>query len=353
MTDVFVFAGEKSGDLLGARWIQDNPELSIAAVAGPEMRKENIECVLKTERFETMGFLDLIPALPRLLYLFCKVKRAILAKNPKVVILVDYAEFNLRLAKALRKAGFDGTIVQYVCPSVWAWRKGRIKTMEKYLDEVWCLLPFEPKYFSKIKATYVGHPLLREETKYDPTWRRKFPKDKWILGIFPGSRTKEIKRNLPLQLEVAKRLYKDYNLQPVISCAHAKHLRLILKHNKNHFPIVDVRHTHNLMHDASYALATSGTITLQLALMGVPTVVNFAIRRLDQWIAQKILRIDLAHYALPNIVAGKTLFKELYGSNLSVDTLTSTLKTLILDSAIYEDTKTACQVLKQLLTPSE
>lgn len=349
MTDAFVFAGEKSGDLLGARWIKENPGLKIAAVAGPEMRAEKIDCIFKTERFETMGFLDLIPALPRLIYLFHKVKRAILKTNPKTVILIDYAEFNIRLAKSLRKAGFEGTIVQYVCPSVWAWRKGRIQTMERYLDEVWCLLPFEPKYFSNIKAIYVGHPLLKEKQPYDSTWRRKLDKNKWILGIFPGSRTKEIKRNLPLQLEAAKQLYKDHNLQPVISCVHAKHLRLILKLNKENFPIVDVRHTYNLMHDASYALATSGTITLQLALMGVPTIVNFAISRLDQWIAQKILRINLDHYALPNIIANKTLFKELYGSNLTTKTLTSALKKLITDTKHYENIQSACATLKALL----
>ncbi len=338
MIDYFLFAGEKSGDLHGARLLKKlaKPNIKIAAVAGPQMRKYPIDCPVKTELFEVMGFLDIIPALPRLFFLFHKVKRAILKRNPKTVILIDYAEFNMLIAKALRKNGFQGKIIQYICPTVWAWRKNRIHTMAKYFDEVQCILPFEPACFKNtpLKATYIGHPMVEEfkEFKYDPTWSKKFSK-KPILAIFPGSRTKEIKRNLPIQLRVAKKLSQKHNLQPVISCAHAKHIRAILKHNKDDFPIVDERHTHNLMHDAKLAIATSGTVNLQLALHGTPTAVTYSIRRLDQFIAQKLLRINLPYYSLPNIIAQKELFPEFYGSNLKEPKLTHALEQLLLSSA--------------------
>ncbi|MCP5492608.1 MAG: lipid-A-disaccharide synthase [Chlamydiales bacterium] len=334
MIDYFLFAGEKSGDLHGARLLKKlaKPNIKIAAVAGPQMRQYSIDCPIKTELFEVMGFLDIVPALPRLFFLFHKVKRAILKREPKTVILIDYAEFNMLLAKALRKSGFQGKIIQYICPTVWAWRKNRIHTMAKYLDEVQCILPFEPDCFKNtpLKATYVGHPLLEEfkEFKYDPTWSKKFSK-KPILAIFPGSRTKEIKRNLPIQLRVAKKLAQKHNLQPVISCAHAKHIRAILSRNKDDYPIVDERHTHNLMHDARLAIATSGTVNLQLALHGVPTAVTYSIRRLDQFIAQKLLRIDLPYYSLPNIIAQKELYPEFYGTNLKEPQLTQALEGLL------------------------
>ena len=350
MSDYFLFAGEKSGDLHGAKLIdqlrEKEPDSRIACVAGQNMREKNIECVLKTENFEVMGFLDIIPALPRLFFLFHKVKKLILKHNPKTVILIDYAEFNMLMAKALRKNGFKGRIIQYICPTVWAWRKGRIKTMAKYLDEVQCILPFEPNCFkdTPLKATFIGHPLASEKPSYDPTWRKKFQKP--ILAIFPGSRAKEIKRNLPIQLRIAKKLAEKHNLQPIISCAHAKHLRLILKANKYDFPMVDVRHTHNLMHDAHLAIATSGTINLQLALYGVPTAVTFKIRRLDQFIAQKLLRIDLPYYSLPNIILKKPLYPEFYGTNLKEKALYKTCESLLTEHASI---KAECELLKELL----
>lgn len=355
MTDIFVFAGERSGDLHGAHLIRDLhkklPELKISGVAGTQMRKTNIECIIRAEHFETMGFLDIVPALPRLIKLFRRVKKSILSINPKLVILIDYAEFNMRMASALRKSGYKGKIVQFISPSVWAWRKNRARSMAKNLDHLLCILPFEPAYFEKVNlpANYIGHPLLKEYklASHDPKWGKKFKKP--ILALFPGSRLKEINRNLPIQLKAAKELAEKHNLQPIISCSHAKFLRPILKLNKFDFPIVDLRHTNDLMNSAAFALATSGTITLQLALYGVPTCVNFAIRRMDQFIAQKLLKIDLAHFALPNIIAGKTLFPEFYGTNLKLPALTSTMDAIISSDEKQAQIKEGCTHLHHLL----
>ena len=355
--DLFIFAGERSGDLHGKELLDklyaNNPTLKVAGVAGPAMRETAMDVVLRSEHFETMGFIDIIPALPRLIKLFKRVKQAILNANPKLVILIDYAEFNLRMAKALRKSGYKGKIIQYISPTVWAWRKERIHTMAKNLDHVLCILPFEPACFENtpLKASYIGHPLLKEKSTYDPSWKRKF--DKPILALFPGSRLKEIKRNLPIQIGATKKLLAKHALQPIISCAHAKFLRPILKINTPDFPIVDLRHTHNLMHDASFAFATSGTITLQLALHNIPTCINFAIRRHDQFIAQHLLKIHLPYYGLPNIILNQSLFPEFYGTNLTIDALTSAMDHIIQNPDSQAQIKTACQSLHQLLTASK
>ncbi|MCB1108682.1 MAG: lipid-A-disaccharide synthase [Chlamydiia bacterium] len=354
-SDIFIFAGERSGDLHGAHLICDLlkklPDLKISGVAGPKMRDTAIECLIRTEHFETMGFTDIIPALPRLVKLFRLVKKAIIACNPKLVVLIDYAEFNMRMAKALRKSGYTGKIVQYISPTVWAWRKNRIHTMAKCLDHVFCILPFEPACFQNttLSASYIGHPLITQhrQAHYDPKWRKKFPQP--ILALFPGSRLKEIKRNLPIQIAAAQKLANTHDLQPIISCSHAKFLRPILKLNKADFPIVDMRHTHNLMKDASFALATSGTVTLELALYGVPTCVNFAISRFDQFIAQNILKINLPHYALPNIIAGTTIYPEFYGTNLKLPALISAMDAIISSTEKQQEIKSACDTLTNIL----
>ncbi|MCH9613185.1 MAG: Lipid-A-disaccharide synthase [Chlamydiia bacterium] len=314
MCDLFVFAGEMSGDLHGHDLIESMPHLSVSAVAGPKMRElENVECVIEMEKFQVMGFTDILSALPRLYRLYRQVKASILKKNPPVVVLIDYAEFNLHLAKGLRKAGFEGKIIQYICPTVWAWRKNRIPTMEKNLDGLLTLFPFEPKYFKKLDAKFVGHPLSKK--------RRLTPPNGHFLSIFPGSRTTEIKRNLPMQYRVAKKT----GMEIAVSCAHKKFESLI----KELAPGAVIYHDREfLIEQTKCALATSGTICLELALNLIPTVCNFAIKPLDLFIATKIFKINLSHYCIVNIIAGKTLFPEYYGPNMTEALLLDGLKRL-------------------------
>lgn len=314
MCDLFVFAGEMSGDLHGHDLLQSMPKLSVSAVAGPKMRTlEHVECVIEMEQFQVMGFTDILGALPRLYRLYRRVKHIILQKNPQVVVLIDYAEFNLHLAKGLRKAGFNGKIIQYICPTVWAWRKNRIPLMEKNLDALLTLFPFEPKYFKHLDAKFVGHPLSKK--------RRFTPPNGHFLSLFPGSRTTEIKRNLPMQYRVAKQT----GMEIAVSSAHPKFEPLIkeLAPSAAFYPDKDF-----LISQTKCALATSGTICLELALNLIPTVCNFAIKPLDLFIATKIFKIHLPHYCIVNIIAGKTLFPEYYGPNMTETLLLDGLKKL-------------------------
>lgn len=343
--DLLISAGEISGDLHGAKLLdvlfRIKPDLQVGAVAGPQMRQFPIQEIFPMENLQTMGFLDVLPALPRLVNAFYLLRNYILKVQPKTVVCIDYPGFHLRLARSLRKKGFSGKLIHFICPTVWAWGKGRIPLMAQNLDQLFTLLPFEPACFAhtSLKTVYVGHPLARAIANFRPSGLFEGK----ILGIFPGSRKTEIKRNLPLQLLVAQRLQ---TLDPSLKLAISK---TGLPLDVPGAMIVEPADSYELMRSCHLALATSGTVTLELALHHTPTVVSFAIRKMDQWIAQKIFRIDLPFYALPNIVASQEVFPELFGSNLTEEALFSHAKTFLQDRLARERCVSACKKVSALL----
>ena len=337
MADLFIFAGEASGDLHGEKILEalhkQSPGLQIAGVGGPKMRGAGMECVMPMENFQVMGFIDVFFALPKLIRQFYTIANAILKLQPKAVLFIDYPGFNLRLARYLRKKGYTGKLCHYICPSVWAWGKGRIPKMAETLDLLLTLFPFEAQHFAHttLSVEHVGHPLVQrlKETTYQPL---PIPEGKTLVGIFPGSRAKEIARNLPLILKVVKRLKSGHpTLFFAISAKFPEAIQALIDKEglSEHFALIPPEKTYDLMHAAAFAIAKSGTVTLELALHGVPTVVTYGISPLDLFLAKDILRIRLPHYCIVNIVAGKTIFPELIGPNFSETSLYEAFTTLL------------------------
>ncbi|MCB1109579.1 MAG: lipid-A-disaccharide synthase [Chlamydiia bacterium] len=357
--DLFIFAGEVSGDLHGEKLLRElyalYPTLKVRGVGGPRMRALGMECILKMEDFQVMGFIDILSSLPKLVKQFNLVKKDILKNPPKGVVTIDYPGFNLRLAQALQKKNSPAKRIHYICPTVWAWGKGRIPKMEHSLDQLLTILPFEPDLFTKkrLEASYVGHPLISRIQKhpYDPQWNQSYgiESEQQILSLFPGSREKELQRNFPLQLKVAKQLQKDHpGLLIAVSCSDPKFLPFLQKEAKG-IPIIQPEHTYELMRASHLALATSGTVTLELALHQVPTVVTFAINPLDVFLAQKIFRIQLPYYALPNILMHGELFPELFGPNLTEEALYRKGTDFMMSECIRSECIEGCRRLKQSL----
>lgn len=328
--DLFISAAEPSGDLHGAEILKSLYPfaLNIHGIAGPKMRKLGMKVHFNAEEFNVMGFYDVVISLPKLIKLYREVKKTILSLNPKIVVLIDYPGFHLRLAKGLKKAGYKGQIVQYVCPSVWAWKSSRIDTMEKHLDLLLTLFPFEPSYFenTSLKTYFVGHPLSKSISTKE-LYRKKDPH---LVAIFPGSRKKEIVRNLPKQLRACYALKKlNPSLQFIISAADPIFIPLIKRLNRYAFEVYPPERCYMLMQKASYAIATSGTVTLELALHGVQSIVTYGLSRIDQFIATHIFNINLPYYCIVNIILGKQIFPELIGSNFTPLLLLKALKNLI------------------------
>jgi lipid-A-disaccharide synthase len=355
--DLFIFAGEPSGDLHGEALLeslfQENSHLRILGVGGPRMRKQNpFKCVLPMEEFQVMGFVDVFLALPKLIYHFYSLANLILKTKPEKVLFIDYPGFNLRLERHLRKKGFQGKIIHYICPSVWAHGKGRIALLEKNLDLLLTIFPFEKKLFSeKFNVEYVGHPLVSRIEK-DSSEILPWAKDKTVISLFPGSRKKEILLNFPLQLKALKKILSD-KIIGAVSVSQEAYLPLletcIEKENlQGLIKLVPSSQTYSLMKSSYMAIAKSGTVTLELALHQVPTVVTYGIAPLDLFILQHVLKILIPFYCIVNIVAGKEVFKELIGPALTEKALLQEVENL-LSLSYHEQKKDLClEVLKLL-----
>lgn len=343
MCDLFLIAGEPSGDLHGAalieKLLQLNPALQIHAVAGPHMRKHPIHCVERMENLAVMGFTDVIASLPKIARLFFSIRHKILETAPKAVITIDYPGFNLRMQRSLRSKGYAGKQIHYICPTVWAWGKKRIELMAKNLDLALTILPFEPACFvsTALPVEYVGHPLTQAIATYthNPHFRASygFAETDKILALFPGSRQKEIERNLPLMQKCADHLQKlDPNLRVAISQGSD---------------------TYDLMQNAHLALAKSGTVTLELALHKTPSIVQYAIKPIDVFLARKVFKINLPYYSLPNLILQQPIFPELFGPNLTEKELCRQAETLWFDERKRSASKSFCAELWDVLGPHE
>lgn len=361
--DIFIFAGEQSGDLHGEDLIRSllekAPHLKICGVGGPKMRSvAGFHSIFPMEKFHVMGFIDVLLSLPKLISHFYFIKRAILKASPKMVVLIDYPDFNLRMAKQLSKSGFKGKICHYICPSIWAWRKNRIHLMEKVLDTLFCILPFEKKYFknSPLPVKYVGHPLTKriEERVDSPL---SLPVDKKIIALFPGSRKKEILLNFPFQLQLIHDLAALFpDLHFALSISHPKFMPLIKTlmdkvafSFEERLTFIPQEDNYSLMRRSYMAIAKSGTVTLELALHKVPTVVIYGIAPLDLFIARNLLKIRLPFYSLPNIIFEDELFPELFGPNLTRERLLEKVKDFLLDETLRIECQEKCGQLYTLL----
>lgn len=332
----YLVAGEKSGDMHGGKLIHALKELSPSAefkgVGGKTMQGEGLKPVIPFDDLQVMGFTDVFLALPRIVPLFYSLAKSILQDKPTSVIFIDYPGFNIRLAKYLRKKGYKGKLVHYIAPSVWAWGKDRIETMGKTLDLLLTIYPFEPRYFEKtgLKTVYVGNPLMEELPPLNPN-------NKKTLTLFPGSRLKEIERNLPLQIQAAELFLKTnpgWDLK--VSVSDPQYEDMIQNYSK------DVSFTYEIPTEG-ICLAKSGTVTLELALRGCPTVVMYQLTRLNYFLAKYVFRISLQHYSLPNILLNETLFPEFYKVHINPKELSDALNSHV---QILEKAK----LLRTLLT---
>ena len=343
---IFFLAGEKSGDLLGSVLLKifknRFPEHFLFGVGGPEMRAQGMKCLLRTEEFEIIGFSDILWSLPRLRKQFRMVRDHILQKKPEVVLFIDYPGFNLRMAKVLRDRGYRGKLVQYISPTVWAWGKHRIDKMAKTLDLLMTIYPFENAHYTdtSLNVKYVGNPVkeIIKKHLYDDDWEKLFGiKDtENLISIFPGSRKGEIQLNLPFQLKAAELLKKEQpELCFAISCAHEKIMPIMhhclgdisLKLNRDIF-FLPKSYSYELMRDSRCAIAKSGTVTLELALHQCPTVVIYKLTLLNRLFAQYILKLNLPHYCIVNILSGKTVFPEIIEKGLTPQAIAQELMKL-------------------------
>jgi len=317
---LLVIAGEDSGDLHGAELLRElkarRPGLRIVGVGGPRMTPLLDRKLADVKDLAVVGFIEVIRHLPRLNRLFKQILAAAAEEGISAALLIDYPGFNLRLAKALRKQQPAVKLHQYVCPQVWAWKKGRIPQLGTGLDTLYCLFDFEPELFRgyPVDARFVGHPLVElvkpecdrglffGETGLDPA--------RPLVALLPGSRRGEIERLLPPMAELATRWRQERPevqwVLPVAPTLDPAFIRLHL--GEAPVTLVEGR-TYAARAYADAALVASGTATLETALLGTPFAVVYRLNALTYQMARCIVKVP--HFGLANVVAGREVAPEL------------------------------------------
>ncbi|WP_244151826.1 lipid-A-disaccharide synthase [Malonomonas rubra] len=341
---VMIVAGESSGDLHGSNLLKsaakDYPHLKFFGVGGERMRATGCEIIFPSDDLSVMGLVEVFGQLPRLFARFRQLKQLMQGKQrPDLLVLIDFPDFNLRLAKVAKNLGVP--VLYYISPKVWAWRKGRAKIIAERVDRIALIFPFEPEIYRPfgLQADYVGNPLLDEFVANEPegTLRSQLnvsARDK-IVGIFPGSRQSEIKYIFPTLLETARKLAE---LKPQVKFLLPVAPSLSFEYFDREIaasglPVTVVNENiYEVAAACDAVLTVSGTVTLQIALAGTPMVILYKVSPLSYEIGRRLINVD--HVGLPNIVAGKTVVRELLQNDATPERLCrETIR--ILDDAAY------------------
>lgn len=334
-------SGEISGDNLGAALMRSlkvsYPDASFVGVGGPQMITEGMSSECDIEELSVNGFIDPLKRLPTLLRILFKTRDKIIESNATCFVGIDFNFFNLLLAGMLKKRGIK--TVHYVSPTVWAWRKGRIKSIAKKIDLMLTLYPFELDIYQKnnIKAVFVGHPkadeisLLEDPDKLVSV--RKFyniKENEKVVAILPGSRGSEVAYSAPDFLNAAEMmLAKQPNLRFLIPAANEKRkaqLNELLQDRR--LPLeLSVGDARNMMLAADVILVNSGTATLEAMLLKKPMVMSYRLGRFTYAIVSRL--VDSKFFALPNILSQKSLVPELIQDDASPEALSSAVLSLL------------------------
>jgi lipid-A-disaccharide synthase len=329
---LYLIAGEVSGDLHGASLARNLQQqcstLSLRGMGGDRMAAAGVELAQHIAGVSFMGFVEVIEHLPTIWRLFRKIEADLLAFRPNALILIDYPGFNLRMARFARKHGIP--VVYYIAPQVWAWNAGRTRRMKQLIDLLVVILPFEPAFFASygLKAHFVGHPLLdvlppaASEHRGPETLQAVKPR----VALLPGSRKQELRRMLPVMLEVAR---QRTDCEFVVALApNLKPDQTLPQDLPPHISWIQGT-TYDLLASVDAALVTSGTATLETGLMAVPQVVCYRGSWLSYQIARRLIRVP--YISLVNLILNRPAVPELIQQNLTVQRLAAQLDSLLTD----------------------
>lgn len=352
----YIIAGELSGDEHGAylcRYLHlhDN-EFVARGFGGDNMQKEGVEIVKHINELAFMGFVEVATHLPKVLHNLSFCKKDIQDFKPDCVILVDYPGFNLRIAKFLHKLGIK--VFYYISPTVWAWRKGRIKQIKKYVNKLYVILPFEKNFYNKydIEVEYYGNPLLDEINDFSKNQenKEKFLSDnnlgsKPIIALLAGSRKQEISKMLPLQSELANKYADKFDFVVAgISSIGENYYKKYLHSSKVRI-IYDK--TYDILNVAYAGVINNGTATLQAALFNLPLLSCYQTAPITYMIAKYLIKIK--YISLINLILNRQSIRELIQKDWNRKELDKEFRKIAFDDAYRHNIRADYDRLKNLL----
>jgi len=353
-----IIAGEASGDLHGSSLVREalslEPSLAFFGIGGALMRAAGVETLVDAREMAVVGLVEVVGHFPTIYRAFRKMERILKENPPDLLILIDYPDFNLRLAKVAKSAGVK--VLYYISPQVWAWRVGRVKKIARIVDRMAVVFPFEVPFYQKegVPVSFVGHPLVdsvqptmfledaRDEFGIDPARR--------TVGLFPGSRKQEIRKHLPILLESALLLKERFpDLQfilPLASSLDRSDIAPYLDSSGVTVTLVEGK-GYDVIQVCDAIISVSGTVTLEIALLGVPMVIIYQVSPLTFQVAKWLIRVD--HVGICNIVADKRVVRELIQHEAEPTGIAEEIARILSDSSYAEEIRTGLALVRTRL----
>jgi len=338
MSSILIIAGENSGEKYGARLVHEfkkiHPSFSFFGIGGKEMEKKGVDLLFSIKDMAVVGAFEVLSHLPRLKKIFNRLQKEIVHKKPVASVLIDSPDFNLRIAKKLKNQSVP--VLYYISPTVWAWRRGRLKAIKKTVQKMLLIFPFEEEIYKEqgIPATYVGHPLCefvkvslsREEfhQKYELTPEKK------LISILPGSRKSELRFHMPVLLSALERIKDEFDVQFLLLLAENLEPSFIQSFVSSYNNDLKVLKTdkYEAMTYSHLVLAACGTANLEAALLGAPLISFYRILPLTYSLGKRFVHIK--NYSIVNILAGRKIIPELIQKNFTPENIFQKTKEILL-----------------------
>ena len=358
MKKIFILTGEPSGDKLSSIVIsklkKSYPGIEYLCVGGAHLNSLNIKSIFDLKEITYIGFTSVLLNIFKIKKIINKTTEEIIKFNPDILFSVDSPDFTLRVAKKVKKINNDIKTIHYVAPQVWIWREGRVKHFKKFVDHMLLLFNFEKKYFDKenILNTFVGHPLLESNTKSKIDLSSLLNKDKKIISIFAGSRMSETNVLLPILCNFIKLMNKKFNDYSFVFHATDENRELIVNFIKNNNltnsqVISDENIKSQILSSSVFAVAKSGTVSLEICNANIPSIIIYKINMINYWIMKFLVKVKFANIiniinnkeVIPELLQGECNAKEIFNSvnyllghpdllNLQLESIKKTLKNI-------------------------
>lgn len=330
MDSVLIIAGENSGDRYGAELVCEfkkrNPQIEFFGIGGSHMEHEGVQLLFSVQDLALIGIVEVLSHIPRIKKIFNSITDEVKIRKPVAAVLIDSPDFNLRLAKKLKTLSVP--VLYYISPTVWIWRKWRLKKIKKFVQKMMLIFPFEEDIYRKhgIPAVFVGHPLVK---KMDVSMAREdfFQKhginsEKTILCVLPGSRSTEIGYHMPVLIEALKKINQKYDVQFIINLAKNLDKDLVLKYippSLNNILALTEEDAYAAMAYSDMALSSCGTANLELALLETPFLAFYRLSSLTYNLGTHLMK--LKKYSIVNILAGVEVVPELIQKKFTPDNI--------------------------------
>jgi len=359
MKNILIIAAENSAENYAVQVVEqfkkNNTPVHFFGVGGDPLAGQGVELIVHNKELAVAGIIEVISSILKLKRYMKILFNAAIKRKADAVLLIDYPDFNLRMARKCKQAGLR--VYYYISPTIWAWRYSRVNLIKKYVDHLFIIFPFEIPIFEKenISFTYTGHPLMSrvkvDEKKEDFRKRHAVAGDVLLVTLLPGSRRLEVRFLLHEMLRAAALLKKEFNIRVFLLKANGIDRELLLPHlNKNPLPVqvIDQPQGYDLINASDIILTTCGTANLEIAIIGVPFVAVYRVNKLSYLLGKRFVKINL--YSIVNILAGKEVIRELIQHDYTAENMVTEARRILKDPGVQEEMLAQFRHIRTMLT---